>query len=112
MALKVTQNGSQNGNHSEKEANVTRIFPGKYIRNRKAFIALGIIYSLLLCFMVNKIGIGATASIFLFFAICSLPALLARALGDKSQIADDDGAGGYRYVYSYRYGAQFEHRNK
>ena len=91
---------------------MTRIFHSTSIRDRKTFIALGIIYSLLLCFMIKMIGIGATASIFLFFAICALPALLARALGDKSQIADGDGSGGYRYGYSYRYGSQFEHHNK
>lgn len=71
-----------------------------YSRRKKAVIAITFIYGFLLCFMTKMAGIGATVSIFLFLGICSLPALLGRALGDKSRVAGDDDPGGYRYVYS------------
>lgn len=85
---------------------------GKFSRHKKAVIAIIVIYSFLLCFMIKMAGFGATVSIFLFLGICSLPALLAWALGDKSQVADVDDAGGYRYVYSYRYGSRFGNHNR
>lgn len=89
-----------------------KIFPSKFHRFKKTVIALTIIYISLLSFMIKMIGIGATVSFFLFLGICSLPALLAWAFDDKSQVADVDDAGGYRYVYSYRYGSRFGNHNR
>ncbi|MSM38697.1 MAG: hypothetical protein GJT30_03615 [Geobacter sp.] len=89
-----------------------KIFPNKFQRFKKTVIALTIIYISLLSFMIKMIGMGATASFFLFLGICSLPALLARALGDKSQVANDNDLGGYRYIYSYRYGSRFGNQNR
>jgi len=92
---------------------VAKLYRGKFHRNKKAVIAMAIIYSFLLCFMIKMIGMGGTVSFFLFLGICSLPALLAWALGDKSQVvANDDDSGGYRYIYSYRYGSQFGNQNR
>ena len=91
---------------------MTKISRGKFLQNKKAVIAVAIIYSFLLCFMIKMIGVGATASFFLFLGICSLPALLARVLGDKGQVTNDDDSGGYRYIYSYRYGSRFGNQNK
>ena len=91
---------------------MTKISRGKFLQNKKAVIAVAIIYSFLLCFMIKMIGVGATASFFLFLGICSLPALLARALGNKSQVANNDDPGGYRYIYSYRYGSRFGNQNR
>jgi hypothetical protein len=105
---KVTKKGANMGT-IRKEASVTK-FHGKFSRHKKAVIAIAVIYSFLLCFMVKMAGIGATVSIFLFLGICSLPALLGRALGDKSRFVGDDDTGGYRYVYSYRYGSRFAER--
>ncbi len=82
----------------------------KISRHKKAIISVTVIYSFLLGFMIKMAGIGATVSIFLFLGICSLPTLLGRALGDKGQVAGDDDAGGYRYVYSYRCGSRFAER--
>lgn len=107
-----TQKGNQKGNYPKKGEGVAKIYRGKFYRNKKAVIVVAIIYSLLLCFMIKMIGIGATASFFLFLGICSLPALLARALGDKSQVANDDDSGGYRYIYSYRYGSRIGNQKR
>jgi Flp pilus assembly protein TadB len=80
-------------------------------KNRKALIFLSFGYVVLLIFMLKMIGIGATSTFFLFLAICSLPTLIARALGDKRQTVDNGDKGGYRYIYSYRYGSKFgDHR--
>lgn len=92
---------------------MAKIYRGKFLQNKKAVIAVAITYSFLLCFMIKMIGMGGTVSFFLFLGICSLPALLAWALGDKSQVvADDDDSGGYRYTYSYRYGSRIGNRSK
>ena len=87
-------------------------FHDKFSRHKKAFIVIPVIYSFLLCFMVKMAGIGATVSIFLFLGICSLPALMGRALGDKNRVAGDDDTGGYRYVCSYRYGSRFGNHHR
>jgi len=90
---------------------MTRKFQNFFVKNKKALIFLSFGYVALLIFMLKMIGIGATSTFFLFLAICSLPTLIARALGDKRQIADDGDKGGYRYIYSYRYGSKFgDHR--
>lgn len=86
---------------------MTRKFQNFFVKNKKALIFLTFGYVALLIFMLKMIGIGATSSFFLFLAICSLPTLIARALEDKRQIADDGDKGGYRYIYSYRYGSKF-----
>ena len=110
--LKSTQIGSQKGNHAEQEEIVAKISRGKFHWNKKAVIAVAIIYSFLLCFMIKMIGMGGTVSFILFLGICSLPSLLARVLGDKGQVSNDDDPGGYRYIYSYRYGSRFGSRVK
>jgi hypothetical protein len=90
---------------------MTRIFQDFIVKNKKALIFLSFGYVALLIFMLKMIGIGATSTFFLFLAMCSLPTLIARALGDERQIADDGNKGGYRYIYSYRYGSKFgDHR--
>ena len=87
-------------------------FHDKFSRHKKAIIAITVIYGLLFCFMVKMAGIAATVSIFLFLGMCSLPALLGRALCDKSRVAGVDDVGGYRYVYSYRYGSRFGNHHR
>lgn len=87
-------------------------FHSKFSRHKKAVIAVTVMYGFLLCFMIKMAGIGATVSIFLFLGICSLPALLGRALGDKGRVAGGDDAGGYRYVYSYLYGSRFGNHHR
>jgi len=87
-------------------------FLGKISQHKKAIAAIAAIYSFLLCFIIKMAGIGATVSIFLFLGICSLPALLGRALGDKSRVIGVDNTGGYRYIYSYRYGSRFGNHHR
>gem|GEM_PF-4184563 len=93
---------------------MAKIYRGNIYRNKKDVnaMATSIIYSLLLCFMIKMIGIDATVSFFLFLGICSLPAFLDRALGDKSQVANDNDSGGYRYIYSYRFGSRFGNQKR
>ena len=91
---------------------MTKISRGNFLRNKKTVIALVIIYIFLLYLMINMIGTGATVSFFLFLGICSLPALLAWALGDKNRVINYDDTSGYRYIYSYRYGSRFGNRFK
>jgi len=89
---------------------MTRKFRNFFVKNKDALIFLSFGYVALLIFMLKMIGLGATSTFFLFLAICSLPTLIARALGEKQHIADED-KGGYRYIYSYRYGSKFgDHR--
>lgn len=85
---------------------MTRKFYAFLVKNKKTLLFLSFGYVALIIFMLKMIGLGATSTFFLFLAICSLPTLIARALGEKRQIADDD-KGGYRYIYSYRYGSKF-----
>ena len=87
-------------------------FHDKFSRHKKAIITVTAMYAFLLCFMVKMAGIGATVSIFMFLGFCSLPALLGRALCDKSRVVGVDDAGGYRYVYSYRYGSRFGNHHR
>lgn len=87
-----------------------RKFQDFFAKNIKALLFLSFGYVALLTFMLKMIGIGATSTFFLFLAICSLPTLIARALGDKRQIDGDNG--GYRYIYSYRYGSKFGDHHK
>lgn len=85
---------------------MTRKIQDFFVKNKKALIFLSFGYIALLIFMLKMIGIGATSAFFLFLAICSLPTLIARALGEKRQLVDDADKGGYRYIYSYRFGSK------
>lgn len=90
---------------------MTRKFHDFFVKNKKTLIFLSFGYVALIIFMLKMIGLGATSTFFLFLVFCSLPTLIARALGEKRQIADDD-KGGYRYIYSYRYGSKFGDHQK
>lgn len=90
---------------------MTRKFQIFFVKNKKSLIFLSFGYVALVIFMLKMIGLGATSTFFLFLTICSLPTLIARALGEKRHIADGGDKGGYRYIYSYRYGSKFgDHR--